>query len=587
MASQEEGSRAFQLVGVRISRSQEKIWIRWFTLLFLNESVGFMSLTSRAVMRRRDSLAAHCPFIPTRAPRDDSVVRVGIAKTKGKFRTVTMQSARVKRVLKPVHSALYDHLSSFGWLVRGDVNLKDYQAVIEDLRDGEKIISGDYTAATDNIYLEAVTAIVEVLSECPELSEEERKVLVGSFTNLRWESSSGKQHPILRGSMMGNLVSFPLLCLLNKACFDISTDLFYGSGTRRVGRFNGDDCLFPGCPRFFRLWREVTGTFGLKVNESKTGISAFWADLNSQPFCRGKRGLNPKPVLSFLRPFRQESDDLVSEVYQGIKTFSRDVQAYVWNVLMRHEISLREINLSQIPNRTRRFLFRQSWFRRALQIGPAKVLERGTKRSPDVVLGNPPKPDLYDMVSWENDSALRRHVNAWTGVSFGEYSVYPPQPHPVTGVPVQQKDWRPYERRIDRKEFYERTKGIPTDPPRWILKVRTRFQFLWPRSVYERFLSRGWLISDDECESEWIEDHPLLTVKTEIYRSSETRFHPSPQGLFAPPSQFFPLATGGVRLPVGYGRPEKLRKPRFVPRRLGDFNPLKMRPLLALLQAGS
>jgi len=49
-------------------------------------------------------------------------VRVGCAKTKGKVRVVTMQGARVKRVLSPVHDVLYSYLSRFGWLVRGELN---------------------------------------------------------------------------------------------------------------------------------------------------------------------------------------------------------------------------------------------------------------------------------------------------------------------------------------------------------------------------------------------------------------------------------------------------------------------------------
>nr|UYL94446.1 MAG: putative RNA-dependent RNA polymerase [Sanya botourmia-like virus 6] len=534
---------------------------------------------------------------PDACSSDDSLVRVGIAKTKGKFRTVTMQSARVKRVLKPVHAALYDHLSSFGWLVRGNVTRQDYDAVINDVRPGEKIISGDYTAATDNIYLEAVEAIVDVLAECPELTEEERKVLVGSFKNLRWESQQGTQHPILRGSMMGNLVSFPLLCLLNKACFDICTDVFFGSGTRRIGRFNGDDCLFPGNTDFFRFWRTVTGTYGLIVNEDKTGISDHWADLNSQPARKGSKGLNPKPVLSFLRPYRQEPDGLLREVIEGIRYFSRNTQAWILNVAMRHEISLREICVVDVPERTRRFLFKKSWFRRALSLGPAKILEEGTKRTPDVTLGNPPLPGLLDLVSYEHDVSLRKHVDAWTGVSFQGY----PNPHcdncqflykkngsscatctwwftnPVTGHTDDGSrviDWvrrKPYTSRIDRQEYYARTKGIPTDPPRWVIKCRTKWQFLWPTSLYKRFERRGWLMTDQQCESEWMEDHFLLTIKTEFYNSVPTLHHPLSKGLFVPPNQCFGLPHGGVRLPRGYGRVERIVKPRFHPKTLGDF----------------
>nr|UYL95437.1 MAG: RNA-dependent RNA polymerase [Lianyungang Botou tick virus 3] len=529
-----------------------------------------------------------------------STVRVGVAKTKGKFRTVTMQSAYVKRVLKPVHAALYDHLSSFGWLVRGDVKRDDYDAVISDLRKGELLISGDYTAATDNIYLEVVTAIVEVLAECPELTEEERKVLVGSFSNLRWISSKGKEHPILRGSMMGNLVSFPLLCLLNKAAFDICCDIFYGAGSHRRGRFNGDDCLFPGTRSFFTLWRTVTGTFGLKVNESKTGISRHWCDLNSQPARVGAKGLNPKPGLSFFRPFRQEPGDILREIWSSVSSFRPSVIAWILNVGMRHEISLREICITDIPKRTLRFLFKKSWFRRALQLGPANVLSRGVRRSPPVVVANPPPSRLYAMVSYLDDLSKREVVNSWSGVRFGleggydrgdygDYSKFPTwgRNHPSTGERIPARDWRPYEERIDRKDYYARTKGIPTEPPPWKLVARTRWQFIWSKPVYDRFERNGWLLTDNECENDWLEDHPLLKISTFFDRDRPTRWHPANRGLFAPPSLSFPLPSGGVLLPRGYGPPIVKKTTPFVPRRLGWFNPRKLRALQALFRAGS
>nr|UYL94487.1 MAG: RNA-dependent RNA polymerase [Leptosphaeria biglobosa botourmiavirus 1] len=438
-------------------------------------------------------------------PRD-SVVRVGVAKTKGKFRTVTMQGARVKRTLRPVHEALYDHLTSFAWCVRGEVTREHLQAVADDRRPGEKLISGDYQAATNNIYLEAVEAIVGVLAEDPELSEEERSTLLGSFSGISWVSRNGTLRPICRGSMMGNLVSFPLLCLLNKACFDIACDVTQGE-ERRIGRFNGDDCAFSGTDQFYQFWRTVTGTFGLIVNEEKTGVSSSKLELNSHSYFVGARGLNPKPVISFFRPNRKESGELITEVYKGIRQLRPAVREWVWNVGMRHEIAIRPIEVANIPRRTANDLFRRKWFRRALHDGPAPVEKYGVERKIPMVVANPPVSNIYQSVTRMSDKMTMEYVEYWQGRSL----VAP------SGVPGHC-----YSEQIDRKTYYRALRSKrKKSPPHWILRQgKTRWRFCWVRPVYE-FFEQNYpelILTDNECNVDWIDDHPYLSTTKGIDR---------------------------------------------------------------------
>lgn len=300
-----------------------------------------------------------------------NVVRMGCAKTKGKWRVVTMQSAYVKRVLRPVHESLYDYLSSFDWLVRGDVRRKDFRKVLEGMRSDESVISGDYEAATDNIYLEVVQLIVEEIALAGKgiLTEEEERVLVGSFKDLKWVTSTS-EGPIVRGSMMGNLMSFPVLCILNKACFDIVCDTFDTPfGRKRYGRFNGDDCMFVGNEAFYALWKEVTSEFGLKVNVEKTGFSKSFAELNSNCYSINDDRIVAKPVLSFLKK-TNEKGEILSSILKGIKSFRMDVQLWIVNVVMRYEIAAKGINLTVIPRMWRDILLKKSWFRTAYSIGP-------------------------------------------------------------------------------------------------------------------------------------------------------------------------------------------------------------------------
>ncbi|QKI79902.1 RNA-dependent RNA polymerase [Erysiphe necator associated ourmia-like virus 72] len=473
------------------------------------------------------TLAVH----PSRTSEDDSLVRLGVAKTKGKLRVVTMQSARVKRVLTPVHNALYDHLSSFGWLVRGDVKKEDFLAVIGDRREGEAIISGDYESATDRIYLPAVHAIIDELSKDESLTEEERKVLVGSFHDLRWKDPchpGSATNPIKRGSMMGNLVSFPLLCLLNKACFDITSDISRGSGANRVGRFNGDDCVFSGDRKFFSLWKEVTGTFGLCVNVEKTGFSELTADLNSQSFFIRRGVLAPKPVLSFFRPFRQEPGCLLTEILRGVSTFRGDVKSFVVNSLMRFEISVRQIDLSALTRRDYQILSKKSWFRRAITDGPAPLIKKGVERKVEMIVGPPPKEAFYTVVDALSKDVSRDLVDQWLGVRV-----------------------KPASQSIDFKSYRERSTPSYQPPSFRVLKRGPRkWSFVWPRPVYEHFLQYGErvFLPEKDRTATWIDDHPFLHVTMDLVRGRFVRGARNFRTYYGPPLSLSPCSLSHVNM---------------------------------------
>jgi len=515
-------------------------------------------------IRQSDGGTLACP--PSEECPDVSRVRVGVAKTKGKCRVVTMQGAYVKRTLRPVHNALYDHLTSYDWCVRGDVKREDFEAVVDDARNGEKIISGDYSAATDNIYHFAVEAIIDELSKDERLTAEEREVLVGSFTNLRWVSCSGKQYPIRRGSMMGNLVSFPLLCLLNKACYDITCDIFFGVGSQRVGRFNGDDCMFQGSESFYSLWRNVTSTYGFIVNEEKTGFDSEWADLNSQSFCVKTGRLIDKPILSFLRPFRKEGGDLLTEVLRGIKSFRKSVRAYILCVLMRHQIAARTICVQNIPRKTFRFLMAKRWFRSSIQEGPAPVEKTGISRTIPMVMARPPKSryyPLFDALSWHYQKS---HRDFWRGrrLFWGVDPYWSPNGKIWLKAGSSQSlanpmlPWcqKPATEKIQMSVYWERERNKPLYSIPFVLcRDVPRWRFCWMKPVltfFERYLPDAF-ISELSCSSrEWVTDHPSLSTERLLTKVKPRSWYTKFKKSFCPPRFYSERDRFLSDFPLGY-----------------------------------
>ncbi|QJT73670.1 RNA-dependent RNA polymerase [Botrytis cinerea ourmia-like virus 4] len=349
-------------------------------------------------------------------------VRLGTAKTKGKIRVVTMQGAKVKRVLRPVHNALYSYLSSFGWLVRGDVGEADFEAIIRDKREGESFISGDYEQATNFICTDSVQAIVSVIAEDPHLSDEERKVLIGSFDNVTVVSRTGDLVCVVRnGSMMGNLVSFPLLCILNKCCYDISRRVEAYTGgfeyVDRVGRFNGDDCAFCGTDSFFQIWRDTTSRYGLVVQEQKTGISDRWIELNSESYDSEKHRFTTKAFLSYLRVTRDTPGDLLSEVISGTRGFSGGTKMWLINHVLRYDIAIRGLNASTIPGKLFRLLIKRTWFRKVLSSPLPPFPTTGIDRSIRQTVVSPPLPSFLPIIEELEKFARAKHIKQWVGVS--------------------------------------------------------------------------------------------------------------------------------------------------------------------------
>nr|WAK77855.1 MAG: RNA-dependent RNA polymerase [Botourmiaviridae sp.] len=417
-------------------------------------------------------------------------LRVGTAKSKGKVRVVTMQPARVKEILRPVHDCLYDFLSRRRWIVRGEVSKEHMQIVVDDLRDGEMFVSGDYEGATDNIYTEASFEMAKVLAECPYLTDVERTTLLESFRpeNLHWTSRKNRCHPIRRGQMMGNLVSFPLLCLINKACFDIACSLRRkrtGVKSYRRPIINGDDIAFCGDAAFVSDWEMVTSSFGLKVNREKTGVSSEYIELNSRSYRVG-HGFLRKPVLSALLP-GDDPSCLLTRLWNGLRTLSPG--SLRWAVIMlRHDIQKRGVDLSSVPSRLRRVLLRERWFRMALSSQPCvKVV--GVERAWPVV-SRDFRPPASHLPLYE--AAKRKLLKI--GVAL------------VRGREVKHA----FSRRLNK--CYHPPRHLPG-----VYTFRARWVFRWYQPLWDWWDKNG-LPLESLPLGRWADDHPDLASKVEVDR---------------------------------------------------------------------
>nr|QGZ00441.1 RNA-dependent RNA polymerase [Ourmia-like virus sp.] len=204
--------------------------------------------------------------------------------TGGKWRLVTKFSAR-RSFLTPLHHLIYDHLSTKNWLLRGEATRDEFEDFSR--REGEVFVSGDYESATDNLNISLTHLVLDEMRRTshyvpPHVWREARLALVARFPDGRKQS---------RGQLMGSLLSFPLLCLVNFLTFKWSI-------ARRVPlKINGDDIVFRCRPAEADRWFKDVEQSGLVVSRGKTLVSRNVFSLNSTFFLPQSEGAEVCPVI--------------------------------------------------------------------------------------------------------------------------------------------------------------------------------------------------------------------------------------------------------------------------------------------------
>lgn len=205
----------------------------------------------------------------------------------GKPRVVTLYSGENSAILSPLHDALYRSLQREGWLLVGSPTDEG----VKSLAEAGPYVSVDYKNATDNIRAEYCRAMLEVLKEKAIGLSDEQCAALDVVGELRFVDGGPAA---LRGQPMGSLMSFPLLCLINKVCVDLALVDLAEAGTISWKQFRAHRCLINGDDLLYREFDNSRGILagilrhgslaGLVVNEEKTMVSDVYAELNSTVF---------------------------------------------------------------------------------------------------------------------------------------------------------------------------------------------------------------------------------------------------------------------------------------------------------------
>jgi hypothetical protein len=239
-------------------------------------------------------------------------------ETAGKHRIVTVPDGNMS-LLRPLHTIMYNHLSRFPWLLRGDAKpskFKDFSTL-----SGEVFVSGDYESATDNLNQHVQKEILRlILQQCSSVPNGVRLMAMESLSLFICSSLDPRPVKQQRGQMMGNLVSFPLLCLVNFLAFKYFVP-------RRVPlRINGDDIVFRATPTEAGKWMEGVKAAGLSLSKGKTLVDSRCFSLNSCLFYSSRRGADGLPFVRAKSFFPEKGQEAILGLKGRFLSFSPNLR---------------------------------------------------------------------------------------------------------------------------------------------------------------------------------------------------------------------------------------------------------------------
>jgi len=155
-----------------------------------------------------------------------------------------------------------------------------------------KFLSGDYSAATDNLRkCFSKACLLEICKLC-EVPEWYTDLLVKCLVDHSLYESRDSENFFrqLNGQLMGSPLSFPILCLINAAVCRMSFNKpLCGRKLRSLPlKINGDDCLMKYVEQEKKSWEVNSKHIGMDPSIGKCYYNDVFAEMNSETFYHNK-----------------------------------------------------------------------------------------------------------------------------------------------------------------------------------------------------------------------------------------------------------------------------------------------------------
>lgn len=245
-----------------------------------------------------------------------------------KIRVISKGPVLTYTVLKPLQKWLWrtlrGHRSGVFKLIGEEIGATYLEDQVGQLRNGEMYLSGDYSDATNELDPRLSEAVVDEICKLCVQDRRIRTLFKRSLTGHEIENpDTAEKLPQKWGQLMGSIVSFPILCIVNAAICRRTREV--DTGRRLTLRasgvaVNGDDCLFRATARGRKIWEDLARASGMKPSVGKYWFSDKFCNMNSAQF----RINPPTPRPSDLKDEEEEKEpkmtfmELVPKVNMGL-----------------------------------------------------------------------------------------------------------------------------------------------------------------------------------------------------------------------------------------------------------------------------
>lgn len=233
---------------------------------------------------------------------------VGLAEAL-KVRVISKGPPHTYFVLKPMQKFLWGQLQRFwnfeltGQPISVELLNKRFKGVY-----GDNYLSGDYESATDELHSWTSEAACNILIDILERKvgfclDSLRHLMLNALTRHLYDVD-GELKPQLRGQLMGSIISFPFLCIINMTLIKVAYEKTHHLSFRSIrdipAWFNGDDCLIEyGNYRFPAVWEQIGSFIGLSKSIGKSYDMKKFLTVNSTYFTRdGHMKWNLIPIVN-------------------------------------------------------------------------------------------------------------------------------------------------------------------------------------------------------------------------------------------------------------------------------------------------
>lgn len=165
-------------------------------------------------------------------------------------------------------------------------------------------VSGDYSAATDGLNINCTKILFEEILEhtCPFDDEDvDGGGLKDILRSVLYEQTVDYPDPTIgtayqqNGQLMGSILSFPILCLINMICYWISVEEDYCFNPdyslhpkQLPVLVNGDDILFKTSDSLYKVWQKNIKNAGFTLSLGKNYVHRKYLTVNSRLFYDGE-----------------------------------------------------------------------------------------------------------------------------------------------------------------------------------------------------------------------------------------------------------------------------------------------------------